>query len=242
MGYEKFLKLTKEAIEELRKYATRSNENLSEESKQELCVYCMLDHSKESIRTVMNDISRNLRYIEYAIRSEVYRDVVKRCEDDNNELVFCGWEYSRDEPDLEISEHMPSVLKTLAMLAIVVKTPDYFKDQELFYEKMNDITSEIEGFCDTCVTSTDFEIINKLAEMGIVDNDDYEDLVDENNDSDDAEDVDYVYNGNQGVSGMPGIKGCGYNVTATSGYDVEPFSSTFPETIGSNDEPININK
>lgn len=242
MGYEKYLKPTKEAIEELRKYATRTDENMSDESRLELCVYCMLDHDNKSMRNVISEIERHLRYIEYAIRGEVYRDIANRCEKEG-ELFFCGWEYSRYEPDLEISEHRQMVLKTLSTLAVVVKTPDYFKDQDAFYDKMNDITSEIDAFCDTCVTGTDFEIIGKLAEMGIVDNDDYEDLADEDSGTDDImDDIDYVYNGSQGVSGVPGIKGCGFNVTTISGCPVNDFSTTMSDPIDFIDDGVNINR
>lgn len=198
MGYEKFLKPTKEAIEELRRYACRRDENLSEQSKLDLCLYCMLDHSDKGTHTVISDIERLLRYIEYSIRGEVFRDTVKRCEKDD-ELVYCGWEYSRDEPDLDIDEHRQMTLKSLSTFAIVVKTPDYFKEQELFYDKMEDITSEIDAFCDTCVTCTDFEIIGKLAEMGIVDK--YDDCADDNDDTLDNGCCGCIYEKNDGTVG-----------------------------------------
>ncbi len=229
MGYEKLLKVTKEAIEELRRYACRRDENLSEQSKLDLCLYCMLDHSDKSTHTIISDIERNLRYIEYSIRSEVFRDTVKRCEKEG-ELVYCGWDYSSDEPDYEISEHRQRVLKTLSTLALVVKTPDYFKEQELFYDKMEDITSEIDAFCDTCVTCTDFEIIGKLAEMGIVDKKDEDENEDDN--------CGCVYCGDTGGYVTYGdAMGCDCTTTSSDGGTIDNgFISTTTDNVDVNVE------
>ena len=168
MGYEKYFKVNGSVVEELRKYAARSSENLSEMHRNELCVYCMMDHEGESIYSVMQKISGYLQFINYCVKGEVYRDAADTCERDGD-ISFCGWEYSRDEPDLTENEHVSIALKSLSVLAIVVKTPDYFSESENFYEKQREITSEIDGFCETCVTCADFEIIRKLEELGMKD-------------------------------------------------------------------------
>ena len=199
MGYEKYLKTNKAAVEELRKYAVRTRENLSEKSVLELCAYCMCDHSGERLGDVIDRIKMYLSSINYSVKGEVYRDLADRCEEEG-ELVFCGWEYLRSEPDMEVDDHMRMALKHLSVFAVVVKTPDYFQESESFYEKMNDISSEIDAFVETCATCTDFEAIGKLAEIGIVDNDDYEDLLEDDLGTDNGvvniEDIDYVYNDN----------------------------------------------
>jgi len=164
MGYSKYFEPTKEAIEEVRKYAYRTNDNVMLKYQTELCVYCMLDHSSESISGVINKILGYLSLLNYAMRGVCYKIVADECEREGN-CEFCGWVYSKNTPETTVEDATEYTLQSLVAFAMVVKTPDFFGHSEDFYEKKSEIMSAIEDYCEVCSVCADFEIIGIFDKM-----------------------------------------------------------------------------
>ena len=162
MGYEKSFVPTEEAMEELEKNVSRASDAFNS-FKIELKTYCMLDHTKETLSDVISKIRYYLFGLKYDVRSECYKIAVEQYKE-HGEVWFCGWEYSHSEPDSDYDEVFDYVLEKLVTLSCVVKTSDWFDESEKFYEKLHEINSAIEYFCDEMTTIINYEIMEKLKD------------------------------------------------------------------------------
>ena len=164
MSDGRYYKPTKEAIAEVRKNAFRSDDNSMMKYKGEVCAYCMLDHSNESIYSVINKLHGYLSMLNLSTRGITYKNIADECERDGD-IEFCGYGYSNHYPDRNVDDAIESSLMSLLMLTLVVKTPDFFDEGEKFYEKHEEVMSVIDGFCETCAECVNFEVIDLFEKM-----------------------------------------------------------------------------
>jgi len=162
MGYERSFVPAEEAIEEFRRNVSHLSD-ACDNFKIELKTYCMLDHSEDKMSDVLFKIKYYLNGIRYDTRSECYRIAVEQYEE-HGSVWFCGWEHAHEAPDCDYNDVFRYAMEKLVILACVVKTPDWFDESEKFYEKLNEIDSVIEYFCDEVTTVIDYEIMDKLKD------------------------------------------------------------------------------
>lgn len=179
MGFEIDFIPTKEFIDEklkpLVKY--KSDKNDIPYLKTDILVYCLGDY--DETRKVMSRLKFNLKYLYEIIRLEVIQGAVERFEEEG-QIWYCGWQYSRDECDWELDDLVGRTTKSLTILKQSVKTPDYFNENELFYDKINKIDGEVDEFEDSCRDIAIYEVMNMLREFQV--NDDDDGSVDKNED------------------------------------------------------------
>ncbi len=166
MSYYRTFSPSEEAIDEIRKHVRRANSYDINHTEIELCTYCMADHDIADVNQVIDHIHFLLRSIAYDMNSVSYQYAVDRYEEDDDKTVwFCGWKYAKDEPDTTTNEAIEYALSKLVNLSCVVKTPDWFDDNEKYYDKQREIEDVIEYVKDIAVENGDFEIIGMLKEF-----------------------------------------------------------------------------
>lgn len=88
-------------------------------------------------------------------------------------VSFHGWEYSKENFDNE-EEIINYYLEELFTVSFLVKTPNFFTDEDSFYAKKHKILELIENFKETITTLTNHQIIQELLPYEIKDNDEEE--------------------------------------------------------------------
>ena len=172
MGYERTFKPTEEAVKNLRNKIIKTD-NRIDDSKLELYLYCMMDHSDDNMRDVIFKIKSLLHEIKYYAVSNEYKYAVDRYDTDSDKMIWwCGWEYSKDEPDNSFDSVMKYCLERLSEMTVLVKTPDWFDDGERYSQKANEINYIIEYFEDSIMEATAYEIFKELKEFDITEKDD----------------------------------------------------------------------
>lgn len=114
--------------------------------KNELIVYCMQDHTEDGVNNVIKHITWDLKMLVSCIEDLEKIWINQRNKSENGDIWFCGWEFEQrnDYKGEENREEaydwiFTSKVRELALLSMVVKTPDYFDDCEKFFEKMRRI-------------------------------------------------------------------------------------------------------
>lgn len=184
MGYTAVYKPSQEWMDENIKpwnYGKKSNnnDNYVEDLKLQLSIYCMKKAKNDvfSDYDIIKEIRGKLQMIESYSVDEVRRNLYARWEnDEDKELYFCGWEWSKEEPDLSKEDHYKFTLERLVLLKTLVDTPDYFDKSDKFYEKYNEVTENVNDFAESIYTCIEWEFIDKMKEAGYKDlsKEDYE--------------------------------------------------------------------
>lgn len=159
MSFYRVFKPTKEAMEKIPKQFVCDYKDI----KESLMANCMIPTDMLKAR---KEIDFNLNYIYSCIQSEVIEDAHKQFEKDG-EISYCGWEYNKDYPSISEEDLKELTKRQLSILKSIVRTPDYFEEEDKFYKKLNDITNIIEDFIDSCYSVARFEIIEKLKDFDV---------------------------------------------------------------------------
>ena len=157
MSYYKVFKPTKEAME---KYNVSCSEKLADVNKLKAVVYCMTAGEKDNVCNVYCELESALKGIDLCTKLDVYKRIYDQFNNEGN-VWFCGWEYARESP-YDKEEIIKRTIEELAYLKMVVKTPDYFDENEKFIKKKNDIEDILAGFVCTMTECCNFEIIEDL--------------------------------------------------------------------------------
>lgn len=172
MSYYRTFSPSEEKMEELRKIARKSLHNDLEDMKIELQMYCLLEHNPNDISNVIKHIRFTLNCMKWLIREECYGYAVNRYDTEEDKSVwYCGWKYSHGECEVEVDKVTNMVVENLVRLAVVVKSPDWFDDNEKFYEKIRSISDDLDYFHDEMSEYYDYEVMNELKEFEDKDDD-----------------------------------------------------------------------
>lgn len=181
MSHYEVFKAPKEKVENLKCYSDKEKlREYLDDCKKELLVICMKKHEDVpgfNITKRISEIRFKLQSIEHYVDAQTRHSIYEQyCMDDKGEFYFCGWEYSRpyDAPDMQnVTEY---VIEKLVLLSEIVETPNYFTEQEYFYDKVNAINGEIEYFCESVSLATDFNIMEEFKEYKLKDDEDTESI------------------------------------------------------------------
>lgn len=174
MSYYRVFDPTEDLIDKIKKEAKRYNSYTLNNTKIELGIYCLLDHSNEKISDVLIYLKSLLFNMEYDILSTCYKYALDRYEeDDDKQIWYCGWQYSHDEPETSKDDLIEYVLSNLVQFCCVVSTPDWFDDNEKFCEKKTEIDQLIEYYIDEMTIIGDYKIIDLLKICESPDSDNY---------------------------------------------------------------------
>lgn len=177
MSYYRGFAPPKEMIDELQQKAKRARSYNNDSTEIELRTYCMLDHTNDKIDEVIEKIRLMLYKLSNDAISMSYKYAMDRYEEDEDHVVyFCGYNYSHTYPETTIEESYKYVLTKLVTMCCVVKTPDWYKDSEKFYDKEREIDSLIRYFIEISSLNGDYEIIDMLKEWEVKYSDEYNDL------------------------------------------------------------------
>ena len=177
MSYSVTFKPTEEAINKIKpwNYEKKKNsynhEDYEEDCKMEIILYCMSDHDSKDASKVVSDLKFKLRYLESTLYDDYKKSIYEEWLRENGEITFYGWNFRNDEPDMEEKSLYEIYLRSLALKAFVVKTPDYFEEQEKFDTKAYDIKNDIEGFIDGMNEVFAYRIIDMFKEFKLNDED-----------------------------------------------------------------------
>lgn len=167
MGYQVTLKFPKDyeidpKYKPMKLNKTGCFRNTSETIKQEIIQYCMLDHS-ENPAEVFRYLRMNVGLlIEYLFDKS--REYIMNSIETNGEVSWCGWNYADAESVFDNKDNLvDSCVMDLALLATVVKTPDYLEDSERFYDKVNAIRDAI-NIDEIAIEMMDYEFLNQYRE------------------------------------------------------------------------------
>ena len=177
MSYYRVFDPTEDLIDEIKKEAKRYNSYTLNNTKIELGIYCLLNHSNEKISDVLIHLKSLLFSMEYDILSSCYKYALDRYEDDDDKQIwYCGWQYSHNEPETSKDDLIEYVLSNLTQFCCVVNTPDWFDDNEKFCEKKTEIDQLIEYYIDEMTIIGDYKIIDLLKICESPDSDNYNEL------------------------------------------------------------------
>lgn len=177
MSYYRTFIPTEEAVDSLRKCIFKSCQHDLSSLKTEIRAYCMTDHDIKDIKQVIEHIRYLLSSMKFDIKSDCYKYAVERYEEDEDKTIwFCGWQYSHSDNDESEEDITSYVTDNLVNFACVIKTPDWFDENEKFGEKLTEIDNMIEYFCDEISLCGDYEIIHKLKDFDITNKENDEDL------------------------------------------------------------------
>lgn len=129
--------------------------------KKELLSICM--HTpKDSPMYLQTSLTALVKCLQSSIEREQKESIYNQWkENENHEIWFCGWQYAR-EATLTNEEIVASTVDNLFIYCDLVQTPDYFDDHEKFYEKLNNINEEIDGFEESIIENYNHFVINDL--------------------------------------------------------------------------------
>lgn len=179
MSYYAIFKAPKEKVEKL-KYDSRNTNCLDEgihTTKMDLLLICMQDNTESDSYQLYKKIKFGLDSLKFLVEKQTENSVYNRYIDDNDgEFWFCGWQYAGEYTGMELNDAEECVIEKLLLLSKIVKTPDYFEDEDKFLSKINAIISEIDFFIETISTITDFKIMDDFKEYRIGENLDIDEI------------------------------------------------------------------
>jgi hypothetical protein len=171
MGYQITFVPTAEKMESYKPYNDSRPESYLTTYKYELMSYCMKKHN-DSVFAITKYLKNTLSFIASAIEKEEQYDAYERWKNDpDHELWYTGWEFSH-ESYFEKEEIINRNVKDLLILTDLVETPDYFKDIDNFYKKLEDVMEVIDGFVDIMQDIAIHGIIEDMREFELKDNED----------------------------------------------------------------------
>lgn len=108
-------------------------------------ICCMQNIENDEVVKKIQSIKYHLSDYMNMVKNDILKSLKDRIDDNNGVICFCGWEYSSEDrmTSLTFDELLNIKYENLALLSVVVKTPDYFTDNEMFYEKVNAINEEL---------------------------------------------------------------------------------------------------
>ena len=172
MSYYATFKPTEEAVEKIKSQITDQEKEKKWISDMEyrILIKCTTGNNGKDVQKTIDELRFDLNYLERCANS-LSRNASYRQFKEENEIWFCGWDYSRpyDAPDMSETEEY--VLKNLLIETFIIKTPEYVGNEEIFYEKIGRITELVEYFVETAEKSADFEIMDELKEFRVSDED-----------------------------------------------------------------------
>jgi len=201
MSYYLNLKPTKEIIDELEKNVWMNKEQISRvlnESKHKLLMMCMSDNTIDNLSKLEQQIINNLMLINTTLEASAIYDVKSRYEEnENNSVWYCGWRFADWQRNLnskeELDEYMQRTVEKFLILAVIVRTPDYFeeKERDKFYDKWNDINDDIDGYIEFMAEQMQYQVIDKLKEFIETnkENDILDNVEDDDSDNDEPQNI-----------------------------------------------------
>lgn len=110
-----------------------------QEQKLDIISACM---NPESIR--YTSLKLMCRILVSLIEDEEKAIIVKRVEEDDGKLWYCGWEYAKEYSEFDKDSILNRMIEDLIILNRVVKTPDYFDESEKFFEKLQHLKDALD--------------------------------------------------------------------------------------------------
>lgn len=185
MSYYLNLHPTKEAIDKLKNSTWINKEaalSMQNESKRSILLTCLSDNDINNHHKIGSFLTMSLKSITNTLKAEAIHNAIGRYNEEKGELWYCGWQYSQWEENFNteegIEKYIQDTVEHLLILAIIVKTPDYFENSERFYDKWNEINEKIDGFIEVIYEQMNYWIINELKEFIEKDEDSTEELND----------------------------------------------------------------
>lgn len=179
MGYQITFRPPKEFVDKELKTRAGSmdmSDNIRD-LKIEIMTFCMKPNEKFTGNNI-NKLSYHLRLLYNMIRTNTFDRAVNLFESDG-EIWYCGWNFSHEESEWDLEEVISQQIECFIILKELVNTPDWFDEHEKFYEKINDIKSEISGFEEICEEIAIYEVMNMLRKFDISNEPDESDKSDE---------------------------------------------------------------
>ena len=117
------------------------NEAISEE-KLSILLYAMSPLTDQSHEAVIRVAKLSAKYyillLEDLAKHQIYDSIAK-----DGEVDFYGW--NRAEPsDIDKQSVLESLIENICFHKYLIPTPDYFEDDEKFYDKRNEIMSRLD--------------------------------------------------------------------------------------------------
>ena len=187
MSYYATFKPTEEAMEKYKplKFTCSIKRTVNEE-KLAIIINTLISEESHDLKDVRDFIFKTkimLAGIESIIVEEENDFAYDRWKEDN-ELWYCGWQYSHDEPQNSKESVYDYVVERLAILHFCVPSGDYFKAESDFGEKHQEIAEVLDYFEEAIRDVQIYRIMDELKEFRVSDDDDVEDTdpkVDQNN-------------------------------------------------------------
>lgn len=167
MGYEIYFKPTQEAVDQKLKVYKSSGENLEDnlaQYKLELTLLAMKEPDNKGNHSIIANIRMYLNIIKQTIldlQKEYAKKEYETSED--HSFYFSGRQYECEcyHEECDIND----ITKELVIMALLVKTEDFFAEGSKFYTKLDKVESIIDEFVDDCYTDATWQIINDFKDF-----------------------------------------------------------------------------
>lgn len=169
MSYEITFKPTEEAMKKYKPWTKdgEKRESFLKYYKRELLSYCLKPHTTLNTITITKDIENIVNSIAWTVDNDTMYDAYERWKnDENNELYYCGWKFSRPcqfDKDKVIENNVDE----LTLFADVIPTTDFFENEEKFYDKVNRINNIIDELVEILTEIKIHQIIEELRDFEV---------------------------------------------------------------------------
>ena len=188
--YAVFKKLTEEVMEKYNKknrgiygFSTNNEYRLS------LKVYTLLPQEEKDSFSKAPDVKNavfNIKLYLCGMEAEINQNEEQFAYDrwkEDNELWYCGWQYSHDNCEHTREEVYDYVVERLTILKFCANSGDYFDSESHFDDKARDIDEILDYFEDMIREIKIYEIMNELKDYRVGDDDGGEEDEIENNET-----------------------------------------------------------
>ena len=178
MGYQITFRPPKEFVDDQLKPKIKTGDTTRElrDLSTEILLFCLKPNDKSYNN--MNHFTYLLQLMYNIIRSETFTEAVRRFESDGD-IWYCGWNYSHDECQWDLEDTIARQVEDFMILKEIIATPDWFDEHEKFYEKLNEIKSNISGFKEICEEISIYEVMDMLREFDVSDEPEPDEVSDE---------------------------------------------------------------
>lgn len=158
MGYSVYYKPPKEEVDKLKNDC--DVELVYSIDKCEIIKICM--EPIENVFSFSRNINLYLKSIYKNAQAEAENLAYHQFQEDG-EIWFTGWDKAQDSVWDNIDDLCRVNYDSLFIIALV-KTPDYFENEENYYKKYNDICETINTFREECFDFAQHELMEKFKE------------------------------------------------------------------------------
>ena len=168
MGFSRSFRPPKEVVQEYMDKLKSTYPDYIELHKTEICTNILVEcfnypyDTSINIETFMMRLKWDLEKLEQMIKADTFL-LHKEIYDSDGYFHVAGWEFNKNEPEVDKNRVYNICLKEITLWAATLKT-NYFENQDNYYTKMEKIEENLDYFTEMITQFTIFDFMGKFSE------------------------------------------------------------------------------